>query len=173
MIYQKRLNTKLWHQLQDVLAMHEQVTISNGVVKNYAQNGKGLTGSARFRTKGLKDKFLLSLLSCFFCLLLIWHGCLNLSYQLNTLFCANHEFKLFPFIHALRYHVCVWYQIMLLIWSIQFVSVFGNEDISLIKRVSFLLGRTVYISINLYFSHCPKQMGNKSKKHTFTWCAKS
>ena len=124
--------------------------------------------------------FLLSLLSCFFCLdSLFWHGLANLNLVISTqhrysaqIVFDMHEFKLFPFIHALRYHHvfgikwkkrnCSWK------WSIQFVSSLrGNEDISLIKRVSFLLGRTVEWFFNkessvwiirapgMYLSHFP------------------
>ena len=61
--------------------------------------------------------FLLSLLSCFFCLdSLFWHGLVSLNLAISTqhklhnysaqIVFDMHEFKLFPFIHALRYH-CV------------------------------------------------------------------
>ena len=67
---------------------------------------KGLTGP-RFRTKGRIERhslvFLLSLLSCFFCLDYSGHGfaSLNWSYYSTPLFCQivfdMHEFTLFPF----------------------------------------------------------------------------
>ena len=63
--------------------------------------------------------FLLSLLSCFFCLdSFFWHGLARLNLVISTQhhYSAQidfdmHEFELFLFSHALRYHqTCVWYQ---------------------------------------------------------------
>ena len=78
---------------------------------------KGLTGSATFQNKGTCWKrhslaFLLSLLTCFFCLdSLFWHGLASLNLVISTQhhYSAQidfdmHEFKLFLFIQSLRYH---------------------------------------------------------------------
>ena len=90
--------------------------ISNGDLKiDLRRMGiKGLTGSATFQNKGkCWQDILLFLLSCFFCLdALFWHGLASLNLVISTKhhYSAQidfelHEFKLFLFIHALRYHV--------------------------------------------------------------------
>ena len=114
------LSSFFWHQLQDVLAMHEQArTISNGDVKNdlrrmgiWGLNGVCHVSEQRDVLKRHSLAFLLSLLSCFFCLdSLFWHGLASLNLVISTqrhysaqIVFDMHEFNLFPFIHALRYH---------------------------------------------------------------------
>ena len=128
MIYQKRfdivtkfsLSSFFWHQIQDVSAMHDQArTISNGDVKNYLRRIgiKGLNGVCHVSEQRVVLKrhslaFLLSLLSCSFCLdSSFWHGLASLNLVISTQhhYSAQidfdmHEFNLFFFIHALRYH---------------------------------------------------------------------
>ena len=102
MIYQKKITSLqnsvyplFWHQIQDVLAMHGQArTISNGDVKIDLRRigGYGLNRVCHVSDvlKRHSLAFLLSLLSCFFCLdSLFWHGLATVvwtwSYQLNTI----------------------------------------------------------------------------------------
>ena len=77
---------------------------------------EGLTGSATFQKRDVLKRhslaFLLSLLSGFFCLdSLFWHGLASLNLVISTQHHSvqidfdMYEFKLFLFIHALRYHV--------------------------------------------------------------------
>ena len=89
--------------------------------KWFAQNGnlRGKRGLPSFRTKGRVERhslvFLLSLLSCFFCLdSIFWHGLASLNLAISTqhklhnysaqIVFDMHEFELFLFIHALIYH---------------------------------------------------------------------
>ena len=76
---------------------------------------KGLTGSATFQNKGTCWKTFIGIFFVSFVmflllrlLILTWISESELGHYYSTpLFCANrdmHEFKLFPFIHALRYH---------------------------------------------------------------------
>ena len=125
--------------------------------------------------------FLLFLSSCFFCLdSSFWHGLASLNLVISTqhhysaqLDFDMHEFKLFLFSNALRYrHVfgikwkkgkCPW------TWSRKFEeNLGGNENISLIKRVSFFLGHTVLqITANLAFISllCNEVMRELSSSH--------
>ena len=89
------LSSFFWHQLQDVLAMHEQaLTISNGDVKNDLPEWefKGLTGSATFQKQRDVLKDMPWYFFCLFCHVssafsLFWHGLasLNLVILLNTI----------------------------------------------------------------------------------------
>ena len=112
------LSSFFWHQLQDVLAMHEQaLTISNGDVKMICAEWefKGLTGSATFQNKGTCWKTFIGISFVSFVmflllrlLILTWISESELGHITQHHYSAQivfdmHEFKLFPFIHALRY----------------------------------------------------------------------
>ena len=85
---------------------------------------KGLTGSVTFQNKGTVLKrhslaFLLSLLSCFFCLdSLFWHGLASLNLVISTqhhysaqiVFDMHKELYLFHFHSCIEISLCVWYQ---------------------------------------------------------------
>ena len=84
--------------------------------------------------------------------------------QLNTIilrksFFDMHEFKFVPFlIHALRYHYVFGTQMKERENALDneayslFQSSRGNEDISLIKRVSFFIGDALYRVYGVYWS---------------------
>ena len=97
------LSSFFWHQLQDVLAMHEQaLTISNGDVNIICAEWefKGLTGYATFQNKGTCWKTFIGIYFVSFVmfllirlLILTWIseselGPIN-STQITQLFCAN------------------------------------------------------------------------------------
>ena len=142
--------------------MHDQRTISNGDVK-VAQNGNLKCRVSEQKMKRHSLAFLFSLLSGFFCLdSLFWHGLASLNLVISTQhhYSAQidfdmHEFKLFLFIYALRYHHVfainerrantLHNEACSLIKSCMAMKCY----ISLIKRVSFSLGRTVLCTMAL------------------------
>ena len=113
------LSSFFWHQLQDILAMHEQARNIQMVMSKIIcaeWEFKGLTGLSRFRTKGRVEKTFISISFVSFVMFLLldslfWHGLASLNLVISTqhhysaqIVFDMHEFKLFPFIHALRYH---------------------------------------------------------------------
>ena len=87
------LSSFFWYQIQDVLAMLGRArTISNGDVKidlrrigGYGFNGICHVSEQMDVWKRYSLAFLLSLLSCFFCLdSLVWHGLASLNLVIST-----------------------------------------------------------------------------------------
>ena len=84
---------------------------------------KGLTGSATIENKGTCWKTIIGISFVSFVmflllrlLILTWISEFELGHSTQHHYSAQivfdmHEFKLFPFIHALRYQLCAWYQI--------------------------------------------------------------
>ena len=80
---------------------------------------KGLTGSTTFQTKGRVEKTFISISFVSFVMFLLlgslfWHGLASLNLVISTqhhysaqIVFDTHEFKLFPFIHALNIIMCL------------------------------------------------------------------